>query len=360
MLELRNVSKQAGAETHIKDVSLTLEHGSLNVLLGPTLSGKTSLIRIMAGLDRPTSGSVWFDGKDVTGVAPQQRNVAMVFQQFINYPTMSVYENIASPLRVAGVDRSEIDAKVRKAADLMRLGPYLDRTPLNLSGGQQQRTALARAMVKNAGIVLLDEPLANLDYKLREELRAELPRIFAEAGSIFVYATTEPTEALLLGGNTATLSEGRITQFGPTIDVFRAPHDLITARTFADPPLNTIVLTKRDNAFLLDGGVGLPLPGDLDGIADGTYTIGYQPHHLSLTRARPQSVPVKARVVVTEITGSESYIHLAFADVRWVMLAPGIHNLEADREIKVFIDPERLMVFDPQGQSVRAKLRKAA
>jgi glycerol transport system ATP-binding protein len=360
MLELKNVSKQVGAETHIRDVSLTLERGTLNVLLGPTLSGKTSLIRIMAGLDRPTTGSVWFDGKDVTGVAPQQRNVAMVFQQFINYPTMSVYDNIASPLRVAGVARDEIDAKVKKAADLMRLGPYLDRTPLNLSGGQQQRTALARAMVKNAGIVLLDEPLANLDYKLREELRAELPKIFAAAGSIFVYATTEPTEALLLGGNTATLSEGRVTQFGPTIDVFRAPHDLITARTFADPPLNTIVLSKRDNGFLLDGGVGLPVPRDLGGIADGTYTIGFQPHHLTLNRTGPHSVPVKARVVVTEITGSESYIHLTFADVRWVMLTPGIHDIEADREIEVFIDPDRLMVFDAQGQSARAKLGKAA
>src|SRR5689334_16561454 len=179
MLELKNVSKQVGAEMHIRDVSLTLKRGSLNVLLGPTLSGKTSLIRLMAGLDKPTTGSVWFDGTDVTGVAPQKRNVAMVFQQFINYPTLTVYENIASPLRVAGLPRAEIEAKVKRAADLMRLGPYLDRTPLNLSGGQQQRTALARAMVKNASIVLLDEPLANLDYKLREELRAELPRIFA-------------------------------------------------------------------------------------------------------------------------------------------------------------------------------------
>ena len=132
---------------------------------------------------------------------------------------------------------------------MLKLTPFLDRTPLNLSGGQQQRTALARAIVKNAELVLLDEPLANLDYKLREELRQELPRIFAESGTIFVYATTEPNEALLLGGNTATLSEGRITQFGPTIDVFRRPDDLITAQTFADPPLNTIALAKFGKHF---------------------------------------------------------------------------------------------------------------
>ena len=216
MLELRNVSKVVNGQEHIRDVTLTLQHGSLNVLLGPTLSGKTSLMRLMAGLDRPTSGSVWFDGKDVTGVRVQDRNVAMVYQQFINYPAMTVYENIASPLRVAGAEQSRIDSEVRKAAELLKLTPYLDRTPLHLSGGQQQRTALARAIVKNARLVLLDEPLANLDYKLREELRIEIPRIFEASGAIFVYATTEPEEALLLGGNTATLWEGRVTQFGPT------------------------------------------------------------------------------------------------------------------------------------------------
>ncbi|RUM98182.1 ABC transporter ATP-binding protein [Pseudaminobacter arsenicus] len=352
MLELRNVSKVVGADTHIADVSLTLHHGSLNVLLGPTLSGKTSLMRLMAGLDAPTSGSVWFDGKDVTGLPVQKRNVAMVYQQFINYPAMTVYENIASPLRVAGIDKARIDSEVRKAAELLKLTPYLDRMPLNLSGGQQQRTALARAIVKNASLVLLDEPLANLDYKLREELREELPKIFAKAGTIFVYATTEPHEALLLGGNTATLSQGRVTQFGPTIEVFRKPVDLVTARTFADPPLNTIVLAKNGNHFLLDGGVNLPVPVGLAGIADGNYTIGFQPHHLSLERLGAAAVPVRAKVSVTEITGSESFVHLDFADVRWVMLAHGIRQFAPDDEVEVFIDPRHIMVFDDSGRAV--------
>ena len=360
MLELRNVSKVVGGATHIADVSLTLAHGSLNVLLGPTLSGKTSLMRLMAGLDKPTSGSVWFDGKDVTGMAVQQRNVAMVYQQFINYPAMTVYENIASPLRVAGVDKGRIDREVRQAAELLKLTPYLDRTPLNLSGGQQQRTALARAIVKNASLVLLDEPLANLDYKLREELREELPKIFAEAGTIFVYATTEPHEALLLGGNTATLSEGRVTQFGPTVEVFRKPVDLVTARTFADPPLNTIVLRKQGGNFLLDGGVNLPVPAGLAGIPDTSYTIGFQPHHLSLERPNAAAVPVRAKVSITEITGSESFVHLAFADARWVMLAHGIREFEPDEEVEVFVDPRHILVFDQNGRAVTAVPRLAA
>ncbi|AEH88637.1 MULTISPECIES: ABC transporter ATP-binding protein [Mesorhizobium] len=354
MLELRNVTKTVGAIEHIRDVSLTLQHGSLNVLLGPTLSGKTSLMRLMAGLDVPTSGSVWFDGQNVTGMPVQKRKIAMVYQQFINYPAMTVYENIASPLRVAGIEQARIDSQVREAAALLKLTPYLDRTPLNLSGGQQQRTALARAIVKNASLVLLDEPLANLDYKLREELRAELPRIFAAAGTIFVYATTEPHEALLLGGNTATLSEGQITQFGPTIDVFRKPVDLVTAKTFADPPLNTIVLAKKGADFLLEGGVKLPVPPELVGIADANYTVGFQPHHLSLERPNALAVPVRAKVTITEITGSESFIHLDFADARWVMLSHGILDFEPDDAIDVFIDPRHIMVFDEHGRAVTA------
>ncbi|WP_157019007.1 ABC transporter ATP-binding protein [Mesorhizobium xinjiangense] len=355
MLELENVSKVVGAETHIRDVTLSLRHGTLNVLLGPTLSGKTSLMRLMAGLDQPTSGRVLFDGADVTGLPVQKRNIAMVYQQFINYPAMTVYENIASPLRVAGSDRATIDREVRRAADLLRLTPYLDRTPLELSGGQQQRTAIARAIVKNAGLVLLDEPLANLDYKLREELREELPRIFAESGAIYVYATTEPHEALLLGGNTATLCEGRVTQFGPTIDVFRNPVDLTTARTFADPPLNTIELKKQGADFLLEGGTSLPAPDDLAGAPDGPYTIGFQPHHLSLERQAPDSAPVRARVTVTEITGSESFVHLDFAGARWVMLSLGILHLEPDDEVEAFIDTRHLMVFDAGGAAVTSQ-----
>ena len=360
MLELKQVTKIVGTETHIDDVSLTLRPGTLNVLLGPTLSGKTTLMRIMAGLDVPTEGQVLFEGADVTGRPVQKRDVAMVYQQFINYPSFTVYENIASPLRVAGVDRATIDSEVRRSAELLRLTPYLDRLPLSLSGGQQQRTALARAMVKKAKLVLLDEPLANLDYKLREELRAELPRIFAESGAIFVYATTEPSEALLLGGNTATLCEGRVTQFGPTIEVFRRPNDLVTARTFADPPLNTILLRKRGASFLLDGGVNLPVPEDLAGMAESSYTIGFQPHHLSFSKQTPSALPVRARVSVTEITGSESFVHLDFAEVRWVMLTSGIHQYEPGEEVEIFLDPRSMMVFDAAGRTISPAPRLAA
>ncbi len=353
MLELKNVSKHVEGEWCLKDISLSLGKGSLNVLLGPTLAGKTSLMRIMAGLDQPTEGTVYANGRDVTGVFVRERNVAMVYQQFINYPALSVYENIASPLRMAGANFQAIDSKVRKTADLLKLTPYLDRRPLSLSGGQQQRTALARAIVKNADVVLLDEPLANLDYKLREELREELPKIFAETGAVFIYATTEPSEALLLGGNTATLSKGRLTQFGPTVDVFRFPADLVTAQTFSDPPINIVTATKVGHAFKLDGSSAkITAPANLQGIADGAYTLGFRPHHLSLSSPGKGATPLRATVDVTEITGSESYIHLNYAGNTWIMLTHGIHNMDEGTQIDIYVDPRRLIVFGQSGKTV--------
>ncbi len=353
MLELDNVSKVSNGESHISDVSLRLESGSLNVLLGPTLSGKTSLMRIMAGLDRPTHGRVLSDGKDVTGLAVQKRNVAMVYQQFINYPAMTVYENIASPLRIAGADKATIEREVARAAELLRLGPYLQRTPLNLSGGQQQRTALARAIVKKAGLVLLDEPLANLDYKLREELRAELPKIFSESGAIFVYATTEPSEALLLGGATATLSEGRVTQFGPTVEVFRNPVDLVTAQTFSDPPMNLLPMEKKQGMFVKQGVRDIPVPGALSHLADGPCTLGFRPHNLSPV-AGAGTTPLSAEVMVTEITGSETFVHVDHHGERWVGLVHGVQNLSPGQDLTVYLDPAHAYIFAENGDLVSA------
>jgi glycerol transport system ATP-binding protein len=355
MLELIDVTKTVAGQTHMQPTNLVLERGSLNVLLGPTLSGKTTLLRLMAGLEKPTTGSVRFDGKDVTGVPVQARNVAMVYQQFINYPSMTVYDNIASPLKVAGESNDVIDREVKKVAELMRLTPFLDRQPLSLSGGQQQRTALARAIVKNASLVLLDEPLANLDYKLREEMREELPKIFAATGSIFVYATTEPSEALLLGGNTATMHEGRVSQFGKTISVYRHPHDLITAKTFADPPLNTIALEKRGSFFLTDDGVKtLPVPAHLGGIADGKVTLAFQPHHLHLTTPFPKAPSLKVKTLISEIAGSESFVHVTHGTSRWVLLAHGVCDLEPGLDIEVFVDDRHLLAFGADGQAVAA------
>jgi glycerol transport system ATP-binding protein len=349
MLELRGTAKQVEGQTHIAETSLVLEPG-VNVLLGPTLSGKTSLLRLMAGLDRPTAGSIWFDGKDVTGVGVRRRGVAMVYQQFMNYPAMTVFENIASPLRVARAPRKVIEAEVAKAAELLKLTPYLGRLPANLSGGQQQRTAIARAIVKKAGLVLLDEPLANLDYKLREELRAELPRIFADTGAVLVYATTEPSEALQLGGRAAVLHQGGIAQFGPTLSLYREPGDLITAQAFSDPPLNLVDAMKAGAEFRLAGDIRFPAPPSLAALADGPCRLGVRPHHLSLARGAAVRTGIAGRVAVTEITGSESFIHFEWPGGSWVVLAQGVHELAIGEPLEVFMDPGRMLAFSPDGR----------
>jgi len=353
LLELQNLSKKVGSSTHINDVSLTLEKGSLYVLLGATLSGKTSLMRLMAGLDKPTSGEILMNGQSVLKTPVQKRNIAMVYQQFINYPGFTVYENIASPLRVAGVNKKAIDIQVREAADLMKLTPYLDRGVLNLSGGQQQRTALARALVKGAELVLLDEPLANLDYKLREELRIELPRIFAEAGAIFVYATTEPQEALLLGGRTVTLREGSVTQFGKTIDVYNNPTNLETAQTFSDPPMNVISMQKRGVDFTFSDGQ-VSCPKDLLGLPDGAYNIGIRPHHLMLNQSEATTLKIQAPVSSTEISGSETFIHVSQDDLKLVVLTHGVHRVGIGDHIDIYLDPSKFFIFDQHDALVSA------
>lgn len=349
-LELKSVGRTEKGRVHIHPTDLVLEKGTMNVLLGPTLAGKTSLMRLMAGLDAPTSGRLFWNGQDVTGQRVQDRKVAMVYQQFINYPGMSVYDNIASPLRLMGKTAAEIDRAVRATADMLKLTPMLQRKPLELSGGQQQRCALARALVKEAGLVLLDEPLANLDYKLREELRAEIPRIFAQSGAIFVYATTEPEEALLLGGNTATLWEGRVTQFGPTPHVYRDPTDATTARVFSDPPMNFVDCTKQGDWLTLGQGVTIPATGRFAALPDGRYQAGFRANHLHLHSVSSDSVEFTCTLGANEITGSETFLHLHHGPDRWVGLVHGVQDLAIGGQIGIWLDPTHVYLFDPSGR----------
>ncbi|MBI5321299.1 ABC transporter ATP-binding protein [Bradyrhizobium sp.] len=351
---LDHVTRTVDGVATIRDVSLTLERGTLSVLLGPTLSGKTSIMRLLAGLDKPASGRVLVDGKDVTGVDVRQRSVAMVYQQFINYPSLTVYENIASPLRVQGRPREEIDRRVQEAARLLKLEPFMSRTPLQLSGGQQQRTAIARALVKGADLVLLDEPLANLDYKLREELRAELPRIFEASGAIFVYATTEPSEALLLGGNTLCMWQGEVLQHGETPKVYRHPDTLRVAQVFSDPPLNIIGIEKKNGSVQYAGGINAPATGLYADLGDGAYRVGFRAHQLEVANGVAGRHAFSATVTVTEITGSESFVHLHRDSQNWVAVLHGVHEYEPGERLDAALDPNNVFVFDAADRLVAA------
>lgn len=344
-LELREVALRVGGDTHIHPTTLRLAERGFNTLLGETQAGKTSLLRLMAGLVRPSEGSVWFGGLDVTRMPVQQRRVSMVYQQFINYPNLSVYENIASPLRVARLAADEVRRRVGAMAELLRLNGLLDRRPGELSGGQQQRTALARALVKDSALVLLDEPLANLDYKLREALRDELPRLFADRGCVVVYATTEPAEALLLGGHVATLHQGRVTQFGAAGDVYRAPRDLRTAQVCSDPPINVAPAVKRDGRVAVGDAVSWPAPAALP---DGPLSVALRPHHVR-PRNGAGGPPVHGRVLISEISGSESVVHFDAAGQTWVSLSPGVRTYEVGSRMEFAFAVEHALYFGADG-----------
>lgn len=350
-LELQAITKRVGQTVHIKATSLVLEPGRFNVLLGETGSGKTSLIKLMAGLDRVASGRILMNGHDVTGMSPQRRNISLVHQFFVNYPHMTVFENIASPLRVAGLPESEIQGRVEAAADVLRLRPMLKRRPQELSGGQQQRTALARAIAKESTAVFLDEPLANLDYKLREELRDQLPELFAGRGAVVVYATSEPAEALMLGGMTALMHDGHVTQFGPTAEIYRRPNTLTSARVFSDPPINVAGIVKSGSIARL-GAASWELSGVVAGLADGPYTVAIRPNHVSPRNLRAGLVELTGRVLVTELSGSESSAHFRMDGATWVSLSPGVHAFQVGEDHRFYMDPERCFYFAPDGALV--------
>jgi len=359
-LRLDGIERVVGRELWIDRLSLDLDDGQLYVLLGPTLAGKTSLMRLMAGLDQPSSGRVLVDGVDVTGRSVRQRSVAMVYQQFINYPTLTAYDNIASPLRLQGTAPAEVDRQVRDTARLLHIDHLLDRLPGELSGGQQQRLAIARALVKRASLLLLDEPLVNLDYKLREELRTELRELFARQQTTVVYATTEPLEALIMGGQVIVMDEGRVLQTGSTVQVYHNPGSLRVAAVFSDPPMNTLSVTLENGVAHGRGGLALSMPPHLARLPEGPHTLGVRANHLSIRPRGPDDIRIQASVELAEISGSETFVHVRNGDLRWVVQEEGVHEHALHQNVAVYVDPSRLYAFDRDGRLEQAPERAMA
>lgn len=336
-LELVDINLSVGGENYLSNISAQMQPGCFNCLLGRTLSGKTSLLRLLAGLEVPTSGSILLNGQDITKNPAKKRNVAFVYQQFINYPNLTVFENIASPLRVAKTSRTEIPKRVEATAELLGLSAFLAKKPLELSGGQQQRVSMARALVKDADIILMDEPLANLDYKLREDLRSELPALLQQKGAVIVYATTEPEEALLLGDQAFLMHEGRLVQTGASAHVHAEPTTLIAAKTFSDPPLNCYAAgqSNSDIAVFCDSA--------------GAQTVAVRPHHVRIGKADTGEVSISGTVLGTDITGADSYIHLDVDGFTWTVLASGTHVPDTGSVQQLAVQKRNLMAFADDG-----------
>jgi glycerol transport system ATP-binding protein len=375
-LALDGISKKVGAEDWLYEMSLAPHPRAVTVLLGATQAGKTSLMRIMAGLDKPSQGRVQVDGRDVTGVSVRERNVAMVYQQFINYPSLKVADNIASPMKLRG--EKNIAQRVRDLAARLHIEMFLDRLPAELSGGQQQRVALARALAKQAPLMLLDEPLVNLDYKLREELRDELSQLFATGDSTVIYATTEPGEALLLGGYTAVLDAGELLQYGPTAEVFHAPRSLRVARAFSDPPMNLVSAEaaslgvkllvagppqdkrapsggRAEPVGAISAGPELSIP--LPAAASKSLTIGVRAGSLRVQQ-REGDVALQGKVELAEISGSDTFVHVETPVGEVVAQLTGVHYFALGAAITLYLNPAQVYVFDSAGVLLVAPDRK--
>jgi glycerol transport system ATP-binding protein len=350
-ITLENISKSFGNNTPLDHISLDIQDGTFLGLIAPTGTGKTTLLRVMAGIAKPDQGRIIVDGVDVTDVPVRHRNVAMVYQQFINYPSLTVYENIASPLRVSKkkYTRADIDRRVLAVASQLKIEEFLPRLPEELSGGQQQRVAIARALVKEARLILLDEPLGNLDYKLREALRLELKNLAKEREAIFVYATPEPIDALTMASHAAILHAGKIIQYGPTLDVYKKPNHIKAGEYFSDPPMNFLPCRVTNGQAVVTEDLRFSLKAMEVDISSGDYILGIRPSRLQVgeraTSNTENLVSISARVDLAEIVGSDTTLHLSHQELSFIALVQDFLHFELDELIRVHFNPRQLHIF---------------
>lgn len=344
-LQLRDLSLAQDGVTHLEGVSANFQRGQLTTVIGRTLAGKTTLMRAICGLQPLNRGALQLDGHNFSALAPWRRDIAMVYQQFINYPHLNVAENVAFPLRRKKLAETVIAQRVRGVLDKVGLTGFETRRPSQLSGGQQQRVALARSLAREAGILLLDEPLVNLDYKLREQMRSEFRSLLSEQKqTIVIYNTTDPVEAMLLGDTVLVMHEGRILQIGTPAQVFDHPASLQVAAVVNDPPMNFIRGSRRESAIELAGGAQIALPWHLSNLAVGDYWFGIRANELRLGEAS-----VTGQLTFSEVSGSETFLYVDSAVGPLTLQVQGVHIQDLDARLGIGIPAERLFAFEASG-----------
>jgi len=332
-IRFEGLSKRFGDVTALHPVDLTIQDGEFFTLLGPSGSGKSTLLRLLTGLETPSSGKLWFDDDDMTKVPTYQRNTAMVFQNYALYPHMSVAENIGYPLKVRKIKAPEIASRVAEVADALQIGHLLERTPGQTSGGQQQRVALARALAHKPRLFLFDEPLSNLDAKLRGEARTFLKGLQRKLGITSVYVTHDQTEAMALSDRMAVLEAGHLRQVGTPQEVYHCPATPFVATFVGHPPANILEVTLKSGSLYLGDAVLGPAAG-----ADGRHLLGVRPEHALLA-----DTGCPARVVVSEDFGHEVWITLEVAGQRLVLRTHEV--LEPDRQVFIQVDLGKARLF---------------
>ena len=385
-IDMQNIVKKYGdGFAAVNNVSIDVADGEFMILVGPSGCGKSTLLRMIVGLEDITSGDMMIGDKKVNDLAPRDRNLAMVFQNYALYPHLTVYENIAFPLRLAGAPDSEIDEKVRKASETLELDEHLERKPGNLSGGQRQRVAMGRAIVRDADAFLFDEPLSNLDAKLRGQMRTEIARLQKRLGITTVYVTHDQTEAMTLGDRVAVLRRGILQQLATPRELYENPGNLFVAGFIGSPPMNFMPATIEGNAVKLPfGTVEIPAEKAEKAKGRGLLIAGVRPEHFedaSVVSADKEGHTFRAKVDVVEWLGNEAYAYIPFEAppevqeqlqqlerdldgeslrTQLVVSLDGASQIKAGDEAEIWVNASKMHLFDPAtGENLTVDASKA-
>ena len=341
-VEYRSISKSFGSVEVMRDLSLAIEDGDFTVLLGSSGCGKTTLLRMTAGLETVSSGDLLIGGKRMNEVHPRDRDIAMVFQNYALYPTMPVWENIGFALEVKKMPKKEIRKRVEEAAAVLNLSDHLDRYPRELSGGQRQRVAMGRAMVREAKVFLFDEPLSNLDAKLRAHMRVEIRQLHNRLGTTTIYVTHDQIEAMTMADKIVLMKGGAIEQVGTPDELFDRPATVFAADFVGSPAINFLHGTVDEGAVFRSDGLSIPLPEAMAEARGRSVTCGLRPSDLTIAA----DGPIVGKALLAEKTGVEQNVHLALGDGDFVVTAPRDLTVRPGETLHVQIPPNRIHVFD--------------
>jgi len=337
-IRFENVSKSFGELQVVDDLSLEIEDGEFVVLLGPSGCGKTTTLRMLAGLETVTSGDIFVGDERINDVPTQQRDLAMVFQSYALYPHMTIAENIAYPLRVRKLDRDERRKRVARVASMLEIEPLLDRKPRQLSGGERQRVALARAIVREPRAYLMDEPLSNLDARLRVQMRGELKRLQHELGTTTIYVTHDQAEAMTLASRVAVMKKGRVQQFDTPLNIYNHPANRFVAE-FVGSPSMSFIDGKIERGVFVSDAIEVPVNQP-----DSEVALGIRPEHIHVF-TQPQDNAIPARVYVTELMGNETFVFLSVGGQKLIARAAADFRAEVESTVWIQLDTRKVHFF---------------
>ncbi|HEY5954376.1 MAG TPA: sn-glycerol-3-phosphate ABC transporter ATP-binding protein UgpC [Terrimicrobiaceae bacterium] len=349
--------------TAVKNISFEIAAGEFMVLVGPSGCGKSTTLRMIAGLEDISDGTIEIGGEVVNDLEPSDRGIAMVFQNYALYPHMTIFENMAFGLRIARKDKSFIDEAINRTAKTLGLDKMLDRKPQALSGGQRQRVALGRAIVRDPKVFLFDEPLSNLDAKMRVQMRSEISRLHAELGSTMIYVTHDQVEAMTMGDRICVMRDGNIMQIADPLTLYRQPQNMFVAGFIGSPPMNlikgTVQRREGDLFFVQSGheaGLNLPLTGRLESLAgkhaDKEIVLGIRPEHISNEHGDASSAAAVLTVETSEPMGSESLVYFKSGSGRLIARVQGDHIFHLGEQVPVHLDLDKVTLFDPATENV--------